>query len=115
MNVALSQVEELFSIYSDLFKDCYGFRPRGGNLPNWSIDKWNQEIASLQREREEQIEQEQAAERINVKEFEKTISSLIASGANDRATAIRWMLDANENDCYYLCYRFGLPYGYLRQ
>jgi hypothetical protein len=33
-------LHELQSIYSDFFKDFYGFRPRGIDLSNWENREW---------------------------------------------------------------------------
>jgi hypothetical protein len=45
------------------------------------------------------------------------LAALIGAGAGDRATAIRWMHEANDTnyDPEYLCYCLGLPYGYFRK
>ena len=46
---------------------------------------------------------------------EKIIVKLIGHGAPDRATAIRWLHDAEgtDNDNEYLCFCLGLKYGYF--
>ena len=50
-------------------------------------------------------------------DYEFTIDRLIRTGAPDRATAIRWLHDAHgtDGDNEYLCFQWGLPYGYLRE
>ena len=48
-------------------------------------------------------------------QFEARVAGLIASGAGDRATAIRWIADAEgaEGDAEYLCFLLGLEYDYF--
>ena len=81
-----------------------------------TVEWYRAELESLQREADFQWEEKQIREGEAVAVFEKSIDSLIASGAGDRATAIRWMHEANDTnyDGEYLCYTLGLPYGYLR-
>jgi hypothetical protein len=48
--------------------------------------------------------------------FEARIEKIIALGAKDRAMAIRWIHEAegSDGDDEYLCYRVGVPYGYIK-
>ncbi len=80
------------------------------SVPPAFRELWDRKAAQLRREEESRLEAEATAR------FEKSVESLIASGAGDRATAIRWMHEANDTnyDGEYLCYQLGLPYGYLR-
>jgi hypothetical protein len=43
------------------------------------------------------------------------MANLMATGAQDRATAIRWIMDAEgaNGDTEYADYLLGLPYGYI--
>ncbi len=100
------------SIYSDLYKDVYGFRPRGVTFE--SVEKFQRSWDYLV----EQLEANQAAERVaqaeNVKAFEARIVETISLGAGDRETAIRWILDAEEtDDREHLEWKLNIPYGYL--
>jgi tRNA uridine 5-carboxymethylaminomethyl modification enzyme len=58
-----------------------------------------------------------AAQQHAIFSFEKRVDSLILSGAKDRATAIRWIHEAEDTqgDDEYLCYTLGLPYQYFRK
>jgi hypothetical protein len=49
--------------------------------------------------------------------FEQRIYTLIHAGAKDRATAIRWIHEAEDTngDDKYLAYTLSLPYGYFRK
>lgn len=108
--------EELFS---DLHKDAYGFRPRG----HWFYDErctpedkqaiWDRTIEYLDAEIAHRKEEQARA----VAAFEERIVGLIACGAGDRANAIRWLLQAQEDSCDpvgELEYELGLPWRYLK-
>jgi hypothetical protein len=58
-----------------------------------------------------------AAEQNAVFSFEKRISDLMFSGAKDRATAMRWIHEAEDTngDDEYLAWTLSLPYGYFRK
>lgn len=114
--MTLTKLEELQSLYSDLFKDVNGYRPRHLSAHQWAneelLAKW---VDDLGAELEEKINFEKAAEIRAIKEFEVRIETLIATGAKCRETAIRWLHDANEThgDNSYLCFLMGVPYGYI--
>ena len=48
-------------------------------------------------------------------EFEARVASVIETGAADRATALRWIADADgcADDLEHLCYVNGLPFSYF--
>lgn len=107
-------------IVSDLHKDAYGFRPRGDFWKNWdaSTDEQRQaEWDSLLEALERSVAQEKAEQALAIERFEKLVAKTIASGAGDRATALRWIMDAsavNNSDWEFLSYNHGLPYGYFK-
>jgi len=83
---------------SDLHKEAYGFRPRGYDFAAMSdddlfalADKWS---ADADRAYQEEL----AAEQARVDDLNATIDEMIALGAGDRATAIRWLVDAEDLD-----------------
>lgn len=105
-------------LYSDFHKDVYGFRPRGEAWQAWlnMTDEQKQqrwESMQAQLEADEADEKRQEAEAII--NFEDVISNLIADGHADRKSAVQWLhsLHNTLNDNDYLCYKFGIPYGYL--
>lgn len=102
-------------IWSDMYKDAYGFRPRGP-LPNWGMDEWEAEFNRLGAIIKENMEAESASQKACIVEVEKFIASLIKRGATSRTMALRWLHDAHGTggDNEYLCYQLGLPYGYFR-
>lgn len=108
------------SVYSDLFKDAYGFRPRGILATFEDIadfkKNWDRAVADL----EVEIKREQIEKSKNVMDFEKRITDIISMGAGNRATAIRWICDgegvenADSQDGYeHLEYMLNIPYGYI--
>ena len=64
---------------------------------------------------DEMMEAKAEDEKVRVKEFEGRITQTITDGANDRETAIKWILQgeglADEADAGYVCYSLGLPYN----
>jgi hypothetical protein len=107
-------------IVSDLHKDAYGFRPRELFWLNWESSNQDEKQliwdgllqaldAEIQREREEH-DLAQAA-------WEADLQRLIAVGAGDRATAIRWDMDAmgvrrgDQLDVGFYCYLRGIDYS----
>jgi hypothetical protein len=66
------------------------------------------------------IERSEAQRLVNedaaIQVFEARIGKIIALGARDRAMALRWIHEAegSDGDDEYLCYRVGVPYGYIK-
>lgn len=115
----MSRQEQLSSIYSDMYKDVHGFRPRG--YTTMSESELEKALDSLSAELESVIDEEQADQQRAVAKFEASVESTIASGATDRKTAIKWLLEADgleadsSFDREHYEFRRGLPYGYLNQ
>lgn len=113
----MTALEQAAATYWDFHKDVYGFRPHHAAIHTWTLEDFDREFALLEKaavaERAAEAEREAQA----VKKVEKTIAKLIASGAGDRATAVRWLHDAEDTngDEEYLCYKLGVPYGYFKQ
>jgi hypothetical protein len=126
------EFNDVASYYSDFHKDVYGFRPR--QLALCACDYSNRadleralkivkgllndvETDSVAVFEQERIESERA-----IAAFETAVATSIKLGAGDRATAIRWMCDANgvQNQpgfCGWeeLEYEMGIPYGYVQK
>jgi hypothetical protein len=105
-------------LYSDIFKDANGFRPRGGLWEGWmamTADEKQEEWDSLCRQIEVNIAEERAMEDAAIVDFEAKLQEMIEYGAADRETAIRWAKDSYDfdGDEGYLEFQLGLPYGYL--
>ena len=111
----MTRQEELHSIFWDMHKDAYGFRPRGIDTTNWDEATFEAEFNYLQdlivkNEQERKIAEHEAAHA-----FEMRIQSILACGAKDREMALRWIHEAegSNGDDEYLCYLVGLPYRYF--
>lgn len=82
--------------FSDLHKDVYGFRPRNHTFyflcdsdPAEAQAIWDSLVIDLERENTFQEEHRQEC----IQEYENHIQDLIKLGAEDRETAIRWIID----------------------
>jgi hypothetical protein len=113
----LTTLEQYSSIYWDMYKDAFGIRPRGIDTSAWTEADFQAEFKELSEiiDREEKVRVQ--AQQNAVFSFEKRISDLMFSGAKDRATAMRWIHEAEDTngDDEYLCYTLGLPYMYFRK
>jgi len=102
---------------SDLHKDVYGFRPRDVyNFKEMSVSDIEDEIKRLIPELEQVNKEIEEREQSCIQDFEQIISDTIASGANTRVNAIKWLKDAEEDDGMtdgFFCYTYGLPYNYF--
>jgi hypothetical protein len=113
----LTTLEQYSSIYWDMYKDAFGIRPRGIDTSAWTEADFQAEFKELSEiiDREEKVRVQ--AQQNAVFSFEKRISDLMFSGAKDRATAMRWIHEAEDTngDDDYLAYTLGLPYQYFRK
>lgn len=80
--------------FSDLYKDVYGFRPRGNAMDNWDLmgptrkqAYWDELCAELEANT---ISEKQQAENA-VAKFKARVQDVIGLGANDRKTALSWI------------------------
>ena len=113
----MSLLEQYACQYWDMYKDAYGVRPRGIDTSSWTEADFEAEFEVLGRaiEREEADRKERESQ-ATVK-FEQHVTNTICMGAKDRATALRWIMDASEagGDWEYFCFLNGLPYGYFKE
>jgi hypothetical protein len=104
-----------------LYEDAYGFRPREMFWSEWNnaSDDEKQEIwDDLCKALERAIQEEKEQEEFAVIQFNDRVAKVIATGASDRETAIRWIVQSmglDENDLMYggsyVCWNLGLPYS----
>tara|TARA_R110001599_G_scaffold52883_3_gene147976 strand:- start:813 stop:1163 length:351 start_codon:yes stop_codon:yes gene_type:complete len=90
MKLAITNQEEREDVMmwvSDLYKDVYGFRPRGYNFDAFS----NAELADFVNDLIEESEHEAEMESAFV---EKAIADVMSLGA-DKETALRWLDQAD--------------------
>ena len=111
----LSPLEQAACEFSDFYKEANGFRPRHIDTSSWTLEDFDREFEVLARICKENAECRYVAETGATLMFEARIVDLIACGAKDRTTAIRWIAEAEDcgSDMSYLCYCLGLPYQYL--
>jgi len=95
-------------------KDAFGVKGRHYDFEAMSTEELRAEADYISRSVKEQMELEANMEKEAVARFEKAIAEYMQMGAEDRETAIRWVLQAegleNEYDPSYVCYSLGLPY-----
>jgi hypothetical protein len=108
------------SVYSDLYKDVYGSRPRYAQFV--SMEEFDADYERLVIRLNEQMEEEKKQQVINRERFELRIKDTMAlvQGA-DRARAIEIIADADgelEDMEFYgyerLEYSYDLGYGYIK-
>ena len=106
------------NIFSDLYKEVHGFRPRDHYF--WKAnDEQKQEIwDSLLAEHERVLSDEMIRQNQAVLDFERQVNLCISHGAKDRTEAVAWVIDSLKStavDLMYgaerVCYEFGLPYS----
>ena len=78
---------------SDLYKDVYGFRPRGYDWNAFSFQELEDFVNGLSKQAEEEAAYIRACE-------EKSIKDVMSVGAPDEETARRWL---NQADAYFMC------------
>jgi len=96
------------SCLSDLFKDVHGCRPRHYN-EFMTQSEFHNEVCHLQTQLVQVELSEQQYHANSKKEFEQSISQTIDSGAGNRATALRWLLDSDEPE--YTLWDFGISHS----
>jgi hypothetical protein len=112
----MSEQEQLQCTFWDAYKDAHGFRPRHIDTTTLTVDQLKSDIARLasiiQDNERVRLEEEAAS----VVRFEARVASIIELGAQNRAMALRWIHEAEDTDGddEYLCYRVGVPYGYIK-
>jgi hypothetical protein len=113
----MSELEQAQSTYWDMYKDAHGVRPRGVDTSFWTLEDFEVEFKVLGEViNAEDIARKEAEAQATVV-FEQRIYTLIHAGAKDRATAIRWIHEAEDTngDDEYLAWTLSLPYGYFRK
>ena len=112
----MSDLEQASATWWDMYKDAYGFRPRGVDTSDWTLDLFRKEMDYLQEIIERNHAQRLIEEDAASHDFEMRVADLLRSGAKDREMALRWIHEAegSNGDDEYLCFLVGLPYGYFK-
>ena len=104
MTNQISRKEALLEVYSDVFKDAYGFRPRGECIANVHVDNCTAEMIEADMDRLQAMTAEnEAAESAHadqqVVEFEAQINRFVEY-SNSRTIALRWMANSHNINCH---------------
>lgn len=110
----MTELEEMEQMYSELHKDVYGVKARWYHAD--SIEHARADLASLQAQAEVVWAREKQAQVDAGVAFEARVAELIAVGAGDRATALRWIHQAEgtDGDDERLCYALGLSFSHFK-
>jgi hypothetical protein len=114
----MTVLEQLACTFSDMYKDAHGFRPRGIDTSRFTEEDFRKEFEYLQRVILENDAREREAQAAAARDFEARVGELIAIGAGNRETALRWIMEADGNgynDWEYVAFVNDLPYGYFRK
>jgi hypothetical protein len=108
-----TELDEAASLFSDMYKDVTGIRPRM-DTESWTLDDFNKKINQLGIELKAKMAEDKVDQEKAIQEFEARIEETLEMGAKDRATAIRWICEA-ENAAHSgeLCYLLNLPTDYF--
>ena len=111
----LTILEQLGSIFSDMYKDAYGVRPRGISTHLWDEAKFRRELDFLESEISKNMRQQEEQEATSAQDFEDRVRN-ICGGQLTRAEAIQQIMQADgAYDFDHLEFINGLAYGYLRE
>lgn len=110
-----TELEQLATIYSDVFKSVNGCRPRF-DQSTWTVARYEEALERLQEESDEQMAWQREREEIAAKDLEAAIATTMETCKCDRETAWRYLKDAEGDDWYddgHYEYNNDLPRGYL--
>ena len=112
----MSTLEQTQCQFWDMYKDAYGFRPRGIDTSAWTLEQFEDEFKSLGEAIDREETARKASEAEAVAKFEQHVTNTSGMGAGTREVALRWIMEASSanGDWEYLCYDLGLPYRYFK-
>jgi len=99
-----------FELISDLYKDARGFRPGSAWMAAFDAKPFAEQEAiwdSLQEELEARIDEDKSREEVALANFKARLQDTIGLGAGDFATALRWVMD-DEEDLEFFLYKQGI-------
>jgi hypothetical protein len=113
----LTELEQAQTTFWDMYKDAYGFRPRGIDTSSWTLEQFEDEFVILGQAIEREEIARKASEAKATELFERRVAELISTGAKDSEMAMRWIHEAEETngDNDFLAWSLGLPYQYFRK
>ena len=112
----MTALEQAQCTYWDMYKDAYGYRPRGVDTSTWTLEEFELEFASLGSVIQREEADRKTAEAHAIVKFEERVTSLMHTGA-DREHVIAWLMDTEHatGDFEYFAFTQGLPYSYFRK
>ena len=103
---------EIF-IYEE-HKTAFGCKGRHYDFASMSLEELKKEADYIASAAQEQMKLEKQAEERATIELEKRITDMVALGAGDRKTALKWIIDADglndEYDFEYILWNWGVRY-----
>ena len=105
--------QNLLAIYSDIHKDATGSRPRDwAAIQLKSNEELLEDIEYFSKVADEEIERERAAQAEQKKLWEAHIAGIMRDNNVDRATALRWDMDAMDvnGDMGYYVFLWNMDY-----
>ena len=111
--LATESRQNLLAIYSDIHKDATGSRPRDwAAIQLKSNEELLEDIEYFSKVADEEIERERAAQAEQKKLWEAHIAGIMRDNNVDRATALRWDMDAMDvnGDMGYYIYLWNMDY-----
>ncbi len=110
----LTPLEQARTTHWDMYKDAYGYRPRGIDTSTWTLEDFKAEFVVLGRAIDRAEADRKDAEAAAIVLFESRVANLLHPGTN-RERVIVWLMDAEgaNGDFEYFCYTQGLPYRYF--
>ena len=91
----LTELEQLAQIYSDQYKDAYGFRPRGNIGHPKTVEEYEKQLDYLGGVIREQVKEERALEREAYGEWKVNIRKIMGLCSCSKVEAIKIDIDAN--------------------
>lgn len=108
--------EDKIEFIFDIYKSAHGFKPRHINFSEMSDAELDAFADRTIRENEIEMAREEAEQAEAAAKFEARVSDVIASGAGNRETAIRWIMQGEDaDDLEHLAWSLGLPWRYFEQ
>lgn len=94
-----TEFEMSYSIYSDIHKDAYGFRPTNWDeVRTWSLAQLEQEIDELAEIASDAVSLEKAQEEAAATALVRSHNDLMVINAISSVDAWRWLLQAEQPD-----------------
>jgi len=111
----MTEEDQLLSEISDVYKDINGFRPRS-ILNDMNVEDLRVFLADLHKQSREAYLRKEESQVASVVDFEKLISETQELCSCDRSSAVRFLIDAEEDpDVDYIEYSYNLPIGFLQK